>query len=85
MNNICPVCGYPELVDPAYDQDGGGSLEICPSCGYQFGYTDDDRHITHAQWRGKWIEKGMKWDKGRSTPPLNWNPKKQLENISVSL
>ena len=81
MDRMCPVCGYPDLEEPAYKKDILGSLEICPSCGYQFGYTDDARHITHAQWRQKWIENGMIWDEGRSKPPANWNPQEQLKRV----
>jgi hypothetical protein len=34
----CPVCGY-ALAEPAWTPERGGSFEICPSCGIQFGYT----------------------------------------------
>ncbi len=82
MINLCPVCGYPDLYDPAYDGDLG-SLEICPSCGYQFGYTDDDSNITHAEWRAQWIAKGMQWRGSGIKPPIGWNPQAQLRSIGV--
>jgi hypothetical protein len=47
MQNICPVCGYPDLFEPAYKENYYPSDEICPSCGYQFGWTDDDQGISH--------------------------------------
>lgn len=81
MTNMCPICGYPSLSEPAYDGPVG-SLEICPSCGYQFGYTDDDQHISHDQWRQQWVDGGMVWDKGRSEPPANWNPQQQLLKVT---
>jgi hypothetical protein len=35
--NVCPVCGYDELFEPARTAGSGGSFEICASCGFQFG------------------------------------------------
>jgi hypothetical protein len=66
--NICPVCGNPDLSEPAYsEEEGWPSDEICSCCGYQFGYDDDSEGITHEQWRMRWIDEGMKWwsDTGR--------------------
>ena len=80
--NICPVCGYPDLYEPAYDGNTD-SLEICPSCGYQFGWTDDDLGITHEQWRAKWIAEGMKWRSSGRKHSASWNPRTQLRNIGV--
>jgi rubrerythrin len=40
---VCPVCGFPDLTEQPRYADGGSSDEICPSCGFQFGYDDDDR------------------------------------------
>ena len=28
--NVCPVCGYDGLYDPAFDERGVGSDELCP-------------------------------------------------------
>lgn len=76
MNHTCPVCGYPKLKEAPRSKSGGGSYEICPSCGFQFGVTDDDEGFTYEQWRAKWEKGGMKWS---STQPMpkNWNPAKQ--------
>lgn len=76
MSMTCKTCGYPEL-DDQYEEVN----LICPSCGYQFGYTDN----TNEEWRHKWIAGGMVWDKGRSKPPANWDPKKQLLNIGIKI
>jgi len=78
---MCPVCGYDELTEEPRTEISGGSFEICPSCGFQFGVTDDDRGITYSDWRQNWIEGGMVWDKGRSKPPPEWNPVQQLEAL----
>jgi hypothetical protein len=92
--HICPVCGYPDLYEPAYYENGAGSDEICSSCGFQFGYADDgvwfnepEIHDIHKQWREKWIAGGMKF----KHPPLsgnkllNWDPVRQLLNIGIIL
>jgi hypothetical protein len=81
----CPVCGYPELDEPPRTQSGGGSYEICPACGFEFGWTDEDQGYTYEQWRAKWIAEGMRWDRGQSVPPSGWDPVSQLRNIGVDL
>jgi hypothetical protein len=70
----CPVCGYPKLQEPPHSASGGGSYEICPSCGFQFGVDDDDKGITFEQAREKWIEGGMKWQSKGFAQPKDWNP-----------
>jgi len=62
-----------------------GSLEICSSCGYQFGYDDDSEEISHEEWRQKWIKNGMKWWSRGVEQPKEWDAKKQLQNISIFL
>ncbi|MEO5718493.1 MAG: hypothetical protein ABIR29_07975, partial [Chthoniobacterales bacterium] len=59
---------------------GGGSYEICPSCGFQFGVSDDDRGFTCEQWREQWCAEGMKWS-SRRRPPKDWDPGRQLAEI----
>ena len=77
MNHLCPVCGYPKLREKPRTISGGGSFEICPSCGFQFGVTDDDEGYNYAQWRRHWQAKGMHWS-GESMEPADWNPVAQL-------
>jgi len=77
MNHPCPVCGYPKLREKPRTASGGGSFEICPSCGFQFGVTDDDEGYNYAQWRRRWIAKGMQWS-SESMKPADWNPVSQL-------
>lgn len=40
MKYICPVCGFKGLTEPAYDDQGNHSYEICSCCGFQFGFDD---------------------------------------------
>ena len=82
MAFVCPICGYPGLMEPPRSSSGGGSYEICPSCAFEFGVTDDDKGYTYESWREKWIAEGMIWDKGRSSPPPGWNARLQLKNLT---
>lgn len=76
---MCPVCGYPELTQTPRSPSGGGSYEICESCGFEFGVTDDDLGYTYDQWRHEWIERGTPWDSANiQPPPPRWDPQLQL-------
>lgn len=76
----CPVCGYPELTEAPVNASGAGSYEICWSCGFEFGVTDDDAGYSFETWRQRWIDLGMPWDSDGLHPrPTSWNPTKQLQ------
>lgn len=79
MTHSCPSCRYPALTEAPRSKSGGASYEICPSCGFQSGVDDDDRRITPAEWRDKWIRGGMKWASRSITTPPGWNPAAQLK------
>jgi len=81
MKHTCPVCGYSKLEEPPRPHGGGGSYEICPSCGFQFGVSDDDGGFTYVQWREKWRATGMRWWSERK-PPRGWNPVAQLAKLA---
>lgn len=74
----CLICGYPKLKEPPRAPSGGGSYEICPSCGFQFGVDDDDKGITIEAARKRWIEGGMKWCSRGDPAPKEWKPEDQL-------
>ena len=78
----CPVCGYPDLTEPPRSDDGGGSYEICWSCGFEFGVTDDDLGYTYEVWRQGWIDRGMPWDSATlRPPPPGWDARLQLRQL----
>lgn len=85
----CPVCGFLGFPEPPWTEDGRASLEICPSCGVQFGYTDvagEDavaRSRAHDEWRAQWIADGCPW-RGAHPPPAGWDPEAQLEALGPS-
>lgn len=83
MSYMCPVCGYRGLGEPPRSPvTGGGSYEICPSCGFEFGVTDDDRGFTYEVWRQLWIDNGMPWEsEGLEPEPPNWDPEAQLRAL----
>lgn len=71
---ICPVCDYPHLSEPPRSEFGGGSFEICPSCGFQFGVNDDDEGISYEAWRRRWEAAGMPWNSLALKQPASWKP-----------
>jgi hypothetical protein len=77
----CPVCGFSGLEELPRSLTTGGSYEICPSCGFQFGVSDDDEARSYAEWREKWILNGMPWRSVAQPPPENWNPHDALRAL----
>jgi hypothetical protein len=80
----CPVCGYPCLEEPARFEDGYPSWEICPSCGFEFGYDDDEAGHSYADWRQQWIADGMPWRLRSYRKPPGWDPQAQLRALLES-
>jgi hypothetical protein len=74
------------LDEPPWQGGATGSLEICPSCGIQFGYDDmaggdfAKREEVWRSWRNEWMQAGMRWWSQRE-PPDGLNPRDQLRNI----
>jgi hypothetical protein len=77
----CPVCGYPWLTEPPHTVSGGGSYEICRSCGIEFGYRDTD--ISFREWRHDWVDSGMPWSASSPQPP-GWDPAARLGFLLTS-
>lgn len=81
MKHTCPVCGWPELQEPPRSPTGAASFELCPCCGFEFGYDDDDQGVTYEQARARWIAGGMKWWSGTRPSPEDWDPLKQITAV----
>jgi hypothetical protein len=80
--NECPVCGYKGLDEPAFDNVGAPSYEICDCCGTEFGYHDTTK--SHAALRQEWVAKGMPWHSKIVPPPTDWDPAEQLKRFSAN-
>ncbi len=81
MNHPCPVCGFPALRESPRSKSNGASYEICPSCGFQFGVSDDDGGFTHVNWRAAWKRRGAPWSSRSIPAPRGWNAQSQLASL----
>jgi NAD(P)-dependent dehydrogenase (short-subunit alcohol dehydrogenase family) len=82
MSHTCPVCGFPNLNEPPRGLSGGGSSEICPSCGFQHGVDDDDVGKGYAAARNAWQRGGMKWSSHGQPQPWGWKPEAQVVAVT---
>lgn len=82
QNITCPVCGFTGLDDFPYDGTGCPSYTICPCCGTEFGY--DDSAVAHRELRVRWKKGGMLWWSKRRSPPMGWDPKKQMNEAEMA-
>jgi hypothetical protein len=80
--NICPVCGYNGLHEPAYNHFDCASFGICPSCGTEFGL--DDARKSHESLRDEWVARGAPSWSGARKPPAGWDPVAQLRSLTGS-
>ncbi|MBP1988672.1 hypothetical protein [Paenibacillus eucommiae] len=79
--NFCLVCGN-KLESPQYTSDGKPMYNICPCCGFQSGFDDDDRGMTFEEYRKAWLSEGANWFNQKSKPS-GWELKAQLKNINL--
>jgi hypothetical protein len=79
---MCPVCGFDGLMEPPYSESGRGSFEICPSCGFEFGYDDDSEGVSPEAHRTAWLEGGAEWFDPEAKPH-DWDLRAQLARIGV--
>jgi hypothetical protein len=79
--HLCATCGYRHLKLPQRTSSGGASHEICPACGFEPGYTDDDQNILPVQWREQWVTGGCQWFSKSKARPKVWNPVKELHSL----
>jgi len=79
VRHVCAVCGYRGLIAGHHGEDGCGSGEFCPSCGFRFGNHDERPGIAWAEWRGEWVSRGCPWFAPNEFPPPHWSPVEQLQ------
>lgn len=78
---ICAACGWRHLREPQRSSSGGASNEICPSCGFEPGFTDDEQGFSFEQWRLKWVQSGMQWFSKGVERPADWNAIVMLQGL----
>ena len=78
--HLCPVCGFNKLKEPPFGANNEPSHEICPCCGFEFGFDDANKAGGFNVFRVRWIQNGAKWFTPNSKP-IKWDLKKQLENL----
>jgi hypothetical protein len=83
--HTCLVCGFSELDVPQYNSHGEPMYNICPCCGFQSGYDDDDRGLTFEEFRKEWLDGGNNWFSSSTSKPLKWDLKEQLKRINVNI
>ena len=76
----CPICGFDGLNEIPFNKKNEPSYEICPCCGFEFGFNGDNNKHTFNEYRKKWIKEGAAWFM-ENEKPKNWNCDKQLKNI----
>ena len=84
MNHLCPVCGWSHLKHPPRNATGGASFEICPCCGFEFGFDDDDQGLTYEEARRRWVEAGRQWWSTSRKAPEGWDAGQQLRDAGLS-
>ena len=71
----CPVCGFGPYSPPYSSADElRHSFDICPCCGCEYGYDDNEEHFD------RWESTGCAWFTQSERPP-DWNLSSQLMNI----
>lgn len=78
---LCPVCGYPDLDEPAYDPiTSAPSYDICPCCGCEYGYSAPITEAGKEHFLRNWIRFKTPWHDSDAKPP-NWDVRIQLREI----
>jgi hypothetical protein len=58
--HICPVCGFDGLKEAAFSPSHEPSYEICPRCGFEFGFDGGNDTAIFTEFRERWIKNGRK-------------------------
>lgn len=71
------------MAAPVDSDDYHPSVDICPCCGFQRGFDYLAEGVTYEALREKWIAGGCKWWSPTHEAPPGWDPKLQLQRLSV--
>jgi hypothetical protein len=78
---MCPVCGFAGLKEPPYGKENLPTYEICPCCGFEFGFDGDNNQDVFSAFRKLWIDSGANWFIANQKP-VHWDMQKQLDNLN---
>ena len=56
----CPVCSFDKLKEAPFGLNNEPSYEICPSCGFEFGFDGGNDPEVFEEFRQRWIKNGGK-------------------------
>jgi hypothetical protein len=86
--SVPPYNNWPGLplptgaVPPYQDYFGSPSFEICPSCGYEFGFDDhpgaSGSVTSFVEHRHRWVAGGCAWWGREDQRPVDWSGLDQL-------
>ena len=80
QKHLCPICGFDGLKEEPFSKKNEPSFEICPCCGFEFGFNGENNVASFNAYRKQWISEGAGWFM-KELEPKNWNYKKQLDQI----
>ena len=58
---ICPVCAFDGLKERPFGANQEPSHEICPKCGFEFGFDGGNDPELFKKYYEDWVNKGAKW------------------------
>ena len=58
---ICPVCGFDGLAEEPYGKNNEPSHEVCPCCGFEFGFDGSNDSAVFVKFHKNWVKNGSKW------------------------
>jgi hypothetical protein len=89
---------YAKIGAPPYTVRGGPpyalflgapSYDVCPCCGFEFGYDDEPgavaRGLSFEEYRREWIAGGCRWFMSSGMPPDGWSPRRQLDEAGIAV
>ena len=57
---VCPICGCGHLKEAPFGLNNEPSFEICPDCGFEFGFDGNNDPAVLDEYRQRWIKNGRK-------------------------
>ena len=59
--HICPVCKFDGLKEAPFSKNNEASREICPCCGFEFGFDGGNDPEVFKKYHQQWVKNGSKW------------------------